>query len=469
MVQRMNETQADQLRRLPKVQLLLETEEAASLIGTFSRQGVLEAVRRRLDATREAILNGKTDSFEFSADTFFEELRAMLEAERRRSLRRVINATGIAIHTNLGRAPLAKDAVKALVETASAYSNLELDLETGNRGSRYAHVDALLCRLTGAEAAVAVNNNAAAVTLALGALAKDGEVVVSRGELIEIGGSFRIPDVIVQSGARLVEVGATNRTRIADYEGAIVDDTRLLMKVHPSNYRIVGFTGSAAREELVALGREYGLPVVEDLGSGTLVDLTQYGLPHEDTVQEVLDAGVDVVTFSGDKLLGGPQAGIILGRKNYVEQMKKNPLIRAFRIDKLSLAALEATLLLYLDPERLAESLPLLEQLSQGEKELKRKATRLQRALKKNSALAVHIEDGLSYSGGGSLPGEGIPTKLVNVQASSMTAMRLSGALRANDPSVVGRVADDCVVLDLRTVTDSEIPEIAEAFKRILP
>lgn len=464
----MNEIQADQLRLLPKVQLLLETEEACTLIGAFSRQGVLVAIRGCLDAMREAILNGKTESFTFSADTFFGELRATLEGERRRSLRRVINGTGIVIHTNLGRAPLAKEAVEALVETASAYSNLELDLETGNRGSRYSHVDSLLCRLTGAEAAVVVNNNAAAVTLALGTLAKDGEVVVSRGELIEIGGSFRIPEVIVQSGARLVEVGATNRTRIADYEGAITDDARLLMKVHPSNYRIVGFTGSASREELVALGREYGLAVVEDLGSGTLVDLTQYGLPHEDTVQEVLDAGVDLVTFSGDKLLGGPQAGIVLGRKSYVERMKLNPLIRAFRIDKLSLAALEATLRLYLDPERLTETLPLLNQLSQGEKELKRKAARLQRALKKNPGLVVRIEDGLSYSGGGSLPGEGIPTKLVNVQASGMTANRLSEALRGNDPPVVGRVADDCVVLDLRTVTDEEIPEIVEAFKRIL-
>lgn len=456
----------DRRRQIPKVDKLLESESVRELIETYSRRHVLAAIRGALERVRGTIASGNDESFSFSEEDFFEEVREGLERYGRQGLRRVINATGIVLHTNLGRAPLALDALSAVAETALGYSNLEYDLESGERGSRYSHVAGLLCELTGAESALVVNNNAAAVTLVVDTLAKDGEVVVSRGELIEIGGSFRIHEVISRSGARLVEVGATNRTRIADYEGAIGDETRVLMKVHPSNYRIVGFSGEAAREEVVALGKEYGIAVVEDLGSGTLVDLRSYGLPHEVTVPEVVAAGVDVVTFSGDKLLGGPQAGIILGKADLTGRMKENPLLRAFRIDKLSLAALEATLRLYLDEDTLAASLPLLRLLTQDVQTLSRRASRLRRVLSKLDGLEVRVEDGEGFSGGGSLPGKGIPTKLVAVQCGRMNPDEIAAALRRQATPVVGRISKQSFVLDMRTVADGEVPEIGEAFER---
>lgn len=460
---------SDPRQRLPKVDRLLETEGAKRLIEAFSRGSVLQSIRGGLKTLREEIAAQPEKASTFSEETFFEALQSQLEQERRRSLRRVVNATGISIHTNLGRVPLADSALEAVREVALGYSNLELDLDSGQRGSRYTHVAGLLCELTGAESALVVNNNAAAVTLVVDTLAKDGEVVVSRGELIEIGGSFRIPEVIARSGARLVEVGATNRTRIGDYEGAIGDETKALMKVHPSNYRIVGFSGSASREEVVALGREYEIPTIEDLGSGTLIDLAAYGLPREDTVQEVVEAGVDVVTFSGDKLLGGPQAGIVLGRTDLTDRMKQNPLLRAFRIDKLSLAALEATLLLYLDADKLPETLPLLRQLTQDAKTLAKRASRLRRELLKLGELTVEVEDGETFTGGGALPDRGIPTKLVVVRSARMSPDEMAAALRRGETPVVGRVAKDAFIMDMLTLTDDEVNWIREEFGRFVP
>ncbi|EWY37299.1 L-seryl-tRNA selenium transferase, partial [Skermanella stibiiresistens SB22] len=403
------------LRGLPQVQKLLESAEAAALLAEFPRGAVVEAMRGALDALRRAMLDGGGEVFEPVG--FLDRVKAVLEAERLPHLRRVINGTGIIIHTNLGRAPLAEAAVAAVVETAAGYTNLEYDLDGGVRGSRHAAVTYLLTRLTGAEAALVVNNNAAAVLLALSGVAAGGEALVSRSELVEIGGSFRVPDVIRQGGARLVEVGTTNKTRAADYEAAITPDTRVILKVHQSNYRIVGFTSAPALAELAALGKRRGLVVMEDLGSGTLLDLRTLGLPHEPTVRESVAAGVDLVMFSGDKLLGGPQAGIIVGRRDLIVGLAKHPLARALRIDKLSLAALEATLRLHADPERLVTSVPVLAMLAERLPALAERAGRLAASLAGIAGLEVAEADGVSYSGGGSLPETALPSRLVTCRA----------------------------------------------------
>ncbi|MBV9850319.1 MAG: L-seryl-tRNA(Sec) selenium transferase, partial [Armatimonadetes bacterium] len=366
------------LRQIPPVHALLETAEARRLLANHARPVVLQAVRARLAVVRQALRDGGDA---FSSETFWSEVRRSLKEGELTCRQRVINATGIVIHTNLGRAPLADAAVEAVRRVASGYSNLELDLASGKRGGRGGQTEALLCRLTGAEAAAVVNNNAAAVLLALSALAAGGEVVISRGELVEIGGAFRVPDVIRQSGARLVEVGTTNKTRLSDYADVITPDTKVLLKVHASNYKIIGFTAEAALSDLARLGRERGLAVMQDLGSGALIDLTRYGLPHEPTAAEAIGSGADVVAFSGDKLLGGPQCGILAGRSDLIRRLAVHPLFRALRADKMTLAALEATLRLYEDPERLRDTLPVLHMLAQSPEELGRRARRLRGAL----------------------------------------------------------------------------------------
>ena len=351
----------DVFRQLPQINTLLETEPARALVGRFSHEEVADALRVQLQGLRDALKSGQPEGQPAAGSpAFFEAVAAVIEAQRQPRLRAVINATGIIIHTNLGRATLAPQALQAIHDAGASYSNLELDLETGARGSRQDHVQALICQLTGAEAALVVNNCAAAVMLGLGALAKGRDVIASRGELIEIGGAFRLPDVIAESGARLREVGATNKTRLADYLRAITPDTAILLKSHTSNFRIIGFTAAPARGDLAALAKAHGLIFMEDLGSGVLVDLTAQGLPDEPVVRQVLRDGVDLVTFSGDKLLGGPQAGIIAGRKDLIDRLKANPLARAVRIDKLSLAALEATLRLYMPPHDPMVSVPVL-------------------------------------------------------------------------------------------------------------
>lgn len=461
----MSTARQEQLQNLPKVDRLLDSERAAGLIGAYSRARVVEAVRAQVDALRERILADGGDS-EFVEAAFFDAVELALAHGAARNLRRVVNATGIVLHTNLGRAPLADAAIEAVAEVARGYSNLEYELDAGKRGSRHDHVAEILCKLTGAEAAVVVNNNAAAVMLAVNTLAKDGEVVTSRGELIEIGGSFRIPDVIEQSEAELVEVGTTNKTHTRDYAEAISNATRMLLKVHPSNYKIVGFTSAPSREELVALGAERGIAVVEDLGSGTLVDLQRFGLAHETTVQEAVAAGVDVVTFSGDKLLGGPQAGIAVGGRECIARMKRNPIMRALRPDKMTIAALEATLLLYLDEDRLVEALPIFRMLSQSDEELKSKAEGLRDDLAGIEGIRAEVKEGESFAGGGSLPDEAIGTWLVAVSADGKSVNQLADGLRKYDPPIIGRISDDALNFDVRTLVEGDAEAIVGAVRQ---
>ena len=423
---------------------------------------VVDSIRRVVGERRQIILKSNDLQAMASTEMPLEQWLAAVEQELsaldRLSLRPVINATGVILHTNLGRAPLAREALENILEIARGYSNLELDLATGDRGSRYAHVEELLCRLSGAESALVVNNNAAAVLLSLNTLAEGKEVIVSRGQLVEIGGSFRIPDVMKKSGARLVEVGTTNRTHLRDYEQAVSEKTSLLLRVHTSNFRIVGFTAEVSLRELVALGRSRDLPVMDDLGSGCLVDLSALGLDPEPTVQEAVRAGADVVTFSGDKLLGGPQAGIIVGQKRYLDPIKRNPLNRALRIDKLTLAGLESTLRLYQQGEHALKRLPALRMLTVATAELERRSKRLCGRLTKalGRQVRVSLKNESSQVGGGALPIQDLPTKVIALAPEKLSAADLEQRLRNSSPPVIVRIKGDEVLLDLRTVAQEE-------------
>ncbi|WP_245527938.1 L-seryl-tRNA(Sec) selenium transferase [Ammonifex degensii] len=451
------------VRQLPSVDEILRWPETASLIASYSRGVVVNAARRVLDRLREEILSGCREEVSSS------EIIARLRQEVRPRLRRVINATGVVLHTNLGRALLSRRAQEAVKTAVAHYTNLEFNLATGKRGERYSLVEELLCLLSGAEAAMVVNNNAAAVLLALNTLAAGREVIVSRGQLVEIGGSFRIPDVMRQSGAILVEVGTTNKTHRRDYREAITERTALILHVHMSNYRIIGFTSEVPVPELVALAREYNLPVMSDLGSGSLIDFSRFGLPYEPTVQETVKAGVDVVTFSGDKLLGGPQAGIIVGRREYVERMKRNPLNRALRIDKMTLAALEATLRDYLEEEEALQNIPTLKMLLCPPEELRERAEKLAQMLEGLEGITVQVIEGFSQVGGGAMPTAQLPTWLVAVTVASLGESALLKALRSRvDPPVIARAEKGMVVLDPRTFSEEEIPLLVEAFRQVL-
>jgi len=449
------------LRLIPKVDEFLGWVES-----TVTAPPVLvkSAVRELLAEQRAAILAGEAVT---PADLGREAMVPRFERKLARKLalnfRTVINGTGVVVHTNLGRSLLPQSAMDMLLQVGARYSNLEFDLETGRRGSRYSLVEELLCELTGAEAGLVVNNNAAAVLLVLETLAAGREVVVSRGQLVEIGGSFRIPDVMAKSGATLVEVGATNRTHLRDYQAAINDNTAMLLKVHTSNFKVIGFTSEVPPDELVALAGQHGLPVVEDLGSGCFVDLSRFGLAKEPTVQEVIRAGVDVVTFSGDKLLGGPQAGIILGRRKYIDRIKKNPMNRALRIDKFTLAGLEAILRLYFDEEQALAAIPTLAMLSMPVEVIDRRAKRLARRL--GSALAdrcqVAVQPIESRVGGGALPEQGLASRAVALLPLDRSVNSLEGALRQGRVPVIGRIEDDRFLLDMRTVADREVAELA--------
>jgi L-seryl-tRNA(Ser) seleniumtransferase len=455
----------DVRRALPQVGRLIATPAGQELCRCFSRPAVVAAARAELEAARRSLLDGGDAGRSVSIAAILEGVGARLRERETAGLRRAINATGIVLHTNLGRAPLAAEALAAVAEIGDGYSNLELDVTTGRRGSRHRAAADLLCELAGAEAALVVNNNAAAVLLTICALAAGGEVVVSRGELVEIGGSFRIPDIIGQSGARLVEVGTTNKTRLADYARALTPETRVLLKVHPSNYRIVGFTGAVSTDALAALGREHGPVVIEDLGSGSLIDLRRFGLPHEPTVPEALGAGADLVTFSGDKLLGGPQAGLIVGRRALIERLERHSLLRALRADKLTLAALQATLQLYRDPDRLKQALPVLAMLAQDEGALQARAERLQALLAGVDGLDVEIAAEVGYAGGGSLPEAGIPTRALRLRPRNIGVDELARRLQAHRPPVVARIAHGRLVLDPRTVRDGEVAEVGQAVR----
>ena len=382
------------------------------------------------------------------------------------SLKKVINGTGTVLHTNLGRSLISEKIKDEIWTAASRYSNLEYDLEKGERGSRYVHLTDMIKRLTGAEDVLVVNNNAAAVMLVLSTMAKGGEAIVSRGELVEVGGSFRIPSVMALSGADLVEIGATNKTHLKDYEEAITENTRALMKVHTSNYRIMGFTESISVAELVELGKKYDLPVIEDLGSGVFIDLSKYGLEYEPTVLDSIHRGADIVTFSGDKMLGGAQAGIIVGKKKYISAMKKNQLTRALRVDKLTICALEATLRMYLDEEEAVKNIPTLNMITMPMEELERKANLLYAEIEKlNLDADVHIEECLSQVGGGSMPLETMKSRGIAITPNNMNVSTLERKLRLSDSHIIARVYDNKYVLDVRTIFEDEFVDVANELK----
>lgn len=462
------------LRKLPAVDEILKETRTRQWLEQFPRVLVLEAVRAALDKRRAAILgpgeNKIVDEQIFALSGILDDAERVLKNLSEPSLKTVINATGVVVHTNLGRSILSQKAIDRIAEAAGSYSNLEYDIPAGERGKRHVHVEGILKRLTGVEAATAVNNNAAAVLLCLNALARGKEVIVSRGELVEIGGSFRVPDVMERSGAVLREVGATNKTHLKDYEKAINENTGMLLKVHTSNYKIVGFTKEVSAEELVTLGRKYNLPVMWDLGSGGFIDLASYGAPGEPTVQEAARSGVDVLTFSGDKLLGGPQAGMILGRKTFLDAIRSNPLARALRIDKLTLAALDATLAQYLDPEKAVREIPTVWMLTQPLSEIERKASLLSGGLKKmgDRELTVSIQDDTSQSGGGALPMGNFPTKTVCIRHGRLSANTIESGLRLNEPHIIARIKEGMVVFDPRTLNDEEIGKIVEALKNVV-
>ena len=457
-----------QLRHLPQIDTLLQQPHVASLVATYSHDEVRRALRETLDQLRRDIRGGGVvDLPDYAGEPFAHSLADRIKAARRPNLRPVINATGIIIHTNLGRARLAPEALQAMDQIGARPSNLELNLKTGKRGSRYDHAEALICQLTGAEAALIVNNCAAAVVLALMGTAAGRKVIASRGELIEIGGSFRLPDVIAQSGAELKEVGATNKTRLSDYADAVDGDTAVLLKSHTSNFRIVGFTSAPSRTDLAQLAAERDLILMEDLGSGVLIDLAPFGLRDEPVVADILKAGVDLVMFSGDKLLGGPQAGIIAGRADIIAGLRKHPLLRALRIDKLSLAALEATLRLYLPPHDPLARVPVLRALSQPLAEVEARAQRLAGSLVAVKGVDVEVMASAAYVGGGSLPQQDLDSFSVVVASAALSAETLADRLRGGVVPIVGRLHQGKLWLDMRTVMDDELPDIVAALGAI--
>ena len=450
----------DPRRSIPSIDRLLQSDEGAALLDGNPRDLVVDALRAALATARATVAAGRLPPT--SAD-LIAAAQARIDALVQTSLRPVINATGVMLHTNLGRAPLSAAALHGMARVGAGYSALEYDVEAGERGSRHDHVSELLRRLTGAEAALVVNNNASAVLLTLAALASGREVVISRGQLVEIGGGFRIPDVLRQSGARLVEVGTTNRTYVRDYETAISADTALLLRVHASNFRVVGFVHAASLEELVDLARSRGLQVIDDLGSGSLIPTERFGLAHEPMVQESVAAGADVVCFSGDKLLGGPQAGIAVGKTEAIARLRQHPLTRALRPDKATLAALHATLLHYLRGEAERE-VPVWRMIATPVDELQRRARRVVRA---SGAADARVVESRAATGGGSVPGETLPSRAISLGSVSGSAHELAARLRAWRTPVVGHIVEDRVLLDMRTVAPIEDRELIAALRAL--
>ncbi|WP_425538285.1 L-seryl-tRNA(Sec) selenium transferase [Microaceticoccus formicicus] len=454
---------------MPKVDELLENAEIKKLIEENSRKIVLESIREALDNLRIDIKDGLSgEELTNKIDNINQSIAGLIEAGKEHNLIKVINATGVVIHTNLGRSPLPSEVLKGIELVSSGYSNLEYDLEKGERGERYSHLEDIIVKITGAESAMVVNNNAAAVMLILSTLANGKEVITSRGELIEIGGAFRIPDVCLQSGAHLVEVGTTNKTHLRDYENAINEETAAILKVHTSNYRILGFTESIDSDELSSLKNAHDIYVIEDLGSGVLIDLSKYGIEYEPTVQDSIRKGVDIVSFSGDKLLGGPQAGIIIGRRDIIEALKKNPLTRALRVDKFTISALEATLRLYLDEEIAIKKIPTLRMLTYTNKELYDRANILKNKLEKTgSNLKFDVIEVESEVGGGSLPLEKLPSYAVSIDSEVISTEYIEKRLRKNRVPIIVRIIKDKVILDIRTIDDGELDIIAKAISEL--
>ncbi len=457
------------LSSLPSVDEIVKSEQGEAWQQKYPRVYVIRAIREVIQKRREAILQGNPE--------VVAPLDLLNEMERRIaklsdfSLTPVINATGVVIHTNLGRSVLSGEILAQVAKIAGGYSNLEYNLDKGERGKRYSHVQGLLREITGAEDGLIVNNNAAAVFVCLTALAKGREVIVSRGELVEIGGSFRIPDVMSSSGAILKEVGTTNKTHVYDYEKAVCEETALLLKVHQSNFRMIGFTQDVSIEDMSALGRKHGLPVMFDLGSGCLVDLKPYGVHIEPTVQETIKAGADLVTFSGDKLLGGPQAGVIVGRRDLIDKIAKNPLMRAVRVDKMTLAAFEATLRTYLDIDAAKEKIPTLSMLLQNPEDIKERAKKIAQALKKAitaEAASISVIEDVSQSGGGALAEVPFKTFAVAVVPDKISVNALESRLRLSAPRVIARIRDDALILDARTISGKQIEALVHAVKAAL-
>ncbi len=454
-----------ELHRLPSVERLVHQLEQEAGAGRYPRPLLIECARTVVDGARASLL--KNAPVDISVERLLADVQRLVAERAALTLTRAVNATGVILHTNLGRAPLSAKAQQAVIEVMAGYSTLEVDRGSGQRGSRHQHVESLLTQLTGAEAGVAVNNNAAAVLLALAAIAKGKEVLVSRGELVEIGGSFRLPEVMAQSGAQLVEVGTTNRTYLHDYERAVTPGTGLLLKVHRSNFAMDGFVHDTSVGELVEVGRRHNVPVMFDVGSGALVDLHARGLPYEPTVPEAVRAGCDVVTCSGDKLLGGPQAGIIVGGARWIQLIRVHPMARAVRIDKLDSAALAATLQHYRDPQEPWIALPVLQMLAASVEDLRVKAERLRDAAATTLPRhwQVEVRTTIAEVGGGALPGAHLPSFAVVIR-SPHSPDALDAALRAHHPPVFGRVSDDALVLDVRTLLADDEPHVLDALQR---
>ncbi len=455
-------------RKIPKVDSLLETESCKELISRHGYQIVIESIREELEQIRAQILSGGEEQ-----DVFIQMENLPVAIEHRVMekeqfhIRKVLNGTGTILHTNLGRAPLSTTHLQKILEIASGYSNLEFDLEKGERGERYSHFESLLCKITGAQAAMAVNNNAAAVMLILNTMASGGEAIVSRGELVEVGGKFRIPDVMKESGAILREIGTTNKTHLFDYEDAVTEDTKVFMKVHTSNYRIFGFTKSVSIKELTTLKEKYQIPIIEDLGSGVLLDLQKYGLTHEPTVQESIQNGADVVCFSGDKLLGGPQAGIIVGKKKYIDQMKKNQLTRALRIDKFTACALESVLKEYLCEETAIKNIPVLEMITRPLKKVQEAAKMLcDTLLAEEFPAVISTQTCMSQIGGGSLPMEQLESMAVSIHPCLISTELFAKRLRNLPIPVIGRVVEENFLLDMRTFDNTMIEDFVNSLKK---
>jgi L-seryl-tRNA(Ser) seleniumtransferase len=456
-------------RNLPSVNEVLESPAVRAIADDHSQETIVAAIRRELAELRRRLSQGESIDGKGDAEAVAQSVAQTLGRDFRPKLRSVINATGIVLHTNLGRAPMAEEAASAAYEAARGYLNLELDLETGKRSSRQVAIREWVCRLTGAESATAVNNNAAATVIVLRALAQGKEVILSRGQLIEIGGSFRIPEIMAVSGATLCEVGTTNITRLSDYERAIGEKTGALMQVHTSNYRVRGFTKSVPLGDLVGLGKKRGLPVIDDVGSGALIDFARFGLTGEPVVRESIAAGADLVLFSGDKLLGGPQAGIIAGKKEYIQRIEKDPLMRAFRLDKMTLAALEATLRLYLKEERALREVPGLWMLGASLDDLKARAEWVAARLGEIDGIAsVQVREDEAYVGGGSLPDQAMKSWVVEVRADDLSDAEVAYRLRTGTPAVMARIREGRVVLDVRTVLPQQEGVLVEAVRRAL-
>lgn len=457
-------------RNIPKVDSIMENEKLKELLDITSRELVLDYARNATEELRMFINDNPNNEEEINAEikNIINKISLQVHKLLTYNMKKVVNGTGTILHTNLGRAPISKEAAERAKNIVTGYSNLEFDLELGKRGSRYSHFEKIISRITGAEAAIAVNNNAAAVLLILSSLAKDKEIIVSRGELVEIGGSFRIPDVMKQSGGILVEVGTTNKTYLHDYEEKITSETAALLKVHTSNYKIVGFTEGVSIEELSDLGKKYNIPVIEDIGSGVLADLSNYGLTYEPTVQNSINAGVDIICFSGDKLLGGPQAGIIAGKKQYIDKIKKHPLNRALRIDKFTAAVLESVFHEYIDEEKAIKNIPVLKMINMNIEDIKISAEKLSEKLKDMSEfLDICTEECLSQIGGGALPLERMKSYAVSIKPKTMSCASFERELRNFETPIIGRVVNDTFYIDLRTVLEGEDQIIYDEIKNL--